>query len=125
MVKFYVQMQCCSKFFKQALNGETLEIYGDGKQTRDFIYIDDLIQAIMLAINPKPLNPESLSLNPNPWGEVFQIATYKETTVNEIVDVIKNMIKKEVGRDIKVVHTSSRLGDVKRNYSDISKARGN
>ncbi|MFQ5964322.1 MAG: NAD-dependent epimerase/dehydratase family protein [Candidatus Scalinduaceae bacterium] len=118
-------MQCCSKFFKQALNGETLEIYGDGKQTRDFIYIDDLIQAIMLAINPKPLNPESLSLNPNPWGEVFQIATYKETTVNEIVDVIKNMIKKEVGRDIKVVHTSSRLGDVKRNYSDISKARGN
>jgi len=38
-----------AKFIRQAMRGETLEIYGDGKQTRDFIYIDDLIQAICLA----------------------------------------------------------------------------
>ncbi|MEN8215497.1 MAG: NAD-dependent epimerase/dehydratase family protein [Pseudomonadota bacterium] len=38
-----------AKFIKQSLSGETLEIYGDGKQTRDLIYIDELIQAIRLA----------------------------------------------------------------------------
>lgn len=110
-----------AKFIKQALAGETLEIYGDGNQTRDFIYIDDLIQAICLAVAPKP---QSSALSTfSPYGEVFQIATHKETTVNEIGDRIKEIIEKEIGKKISVIHGESRLGDVKRNYSDISKAR--
>ena len=110
-----------AKFIKQALAGETLEIYGDGSQTRDFIYIDDLIQAICLAVAPKP---QSSALSTfSPYGEVFQIATHKETTVNEIGDRIKEIIEKEMGKKISVIHGESRLGDVKRNYSDISKAR--
>lgn len=110
-----------AKFIKQALAGETLEIYGDGNQTRDFIYIDDLIQAICLAVAPKP-EPSAFSTF-SPYGEVFQIATHKETTVNEIGDRIKEIIEKEMGKKISVIHGESRLGDVKRNYSDISKAR--
>ena len=54
-----------AKFIRQAMQGETLEIYGDGKQTRDFIYIDDLIQAICLAINPSPLTSDSELLTPD------------------------------------------------------------
>lgn len=104
-----------AKFFKQALAGETLEIYGDGNQTRDFIYIDDLINAICLAVNPRP--------DYRPWGEVFQIATYKETTVNEIAFLIKELVEKATGRVINIKYGDSRVGDVKRNYSDISKAR--
>jgi UDP-glucose 4-epimerase len=100
-----------AKFLKQAFSGEALEIYGDGSQTRDFIYIDDLIHAIILSVES------------DVGGEVFQIATHKETTVNEIADRIKNIIENETGKRVSVVHGETRLGDVKRNYSDISKAK--
>lgn len=100
-----------AKFFKLALAGERLEIYGDGNQTRDFIYIDDLIQAIMLSVET------------DIGGEVFQIATYKETTVNEIADKIKELIEKETGKKVNVIHGNPRIGDVRKNFSDISKAK--
>ena len=119
-----------AKFFKQALNGEALEIYGDGNQTRDFIYIDDLIQAICLAINPNPvafkhssLSPQTSLLRASPWGKVFQIATFRETTVNEIAHAIKELVESETGKQVSIIYGRPRLGDVKRNYSDISKAK--
>ena len=100
-----------AKFLKLAFAGESLEIYGDGSQTRDFIYIDDLIQAIILSVRS------------DVGGEAFQIATYKETTVNEIAERIKKIVKDELGKTVNVIHGETRLGDVKRNYSDISKAK--
>ena len=100
-----------AKFFKHAIAGEPIEIYGDGNQTRDFIYIDDLVQAIML------------SAKADVGGEVFQIATYKETTVYEIACKIKEIIEKEIATKVQIIFGKPRLGDVKRNYSDISKAR--
>ena len=100
-----------AKFFKNALNEKPLEIYGDGKQTRDFIYIDDLIQAILC------------SAKADIGGEVFQIATFRETTVNEIAQKIKQIVEKETEKKVKIIYTQPRLGDVKRNYSDISKAK--
>jgi UDP-glucose 4-epimerase len=111
-----------AKFFKQALAGETLEIYGDGNQTRDFIYIDDLIQAICLAVNPMPKVSRDLS-HVSPYGEVFQIATHKETTVNEITEEIKVLVERQTGKKVVVKYGEARLGDVKRNFSDISKAK--
>jgi UDP-glucose 4-epimerase len=100
-----------AKFFRHALAGKSLEIYGNGNQTRDFIYIDDLIQAIMLSVKS------------DIGGEIFQIATYKEITVNEIAVKIKHLIETRASIKINIVHIESRLGDVKRNYSDISKAK--
>ena len=100
-----------AKFFKNALNGEPLEIYGDGSQTRDFIYIDDLIQAILL------------SAEANVGGEIFQIATYKETSVNDIAEKIRSLVETELGRKIIINYGVPRSGDVRRNYSDISKAK--
>jgi len=99
-----------AKFIKNALSGQDLEVYGDGGQTRDFIYIDDMIEAILL------------SSKTDVGGEVFQIATYKETTVNEITSSIQELFKKTTGKTVTVVHGDSRLGDVRRNYSDITKA---
>jgi len=99
-----------AKFIKQALAGETLVIYGDGNQTRDFIYIEDLIQAIMLSVKS------------DVGGEVFQIATFKETTVNEIARKIAELAKTRLGINVNIIHGDARPGDVKRNYSDISKA---
>lgn len=100
-----------AKFIKLAFDGQQLEIYGDGSQTRDFLYIDDLINAIMCASKTEI------------GGEVFQIATHNETTVNEIASMIKDIFEKETGRKIEIIHGSTRLGDVKRNYSDITKAK--
>jgi UDP-glucose 4-epimerase len=111
-----------AKFIKQALAGETLEIYGDGRQTRDFIYIDDLIKAICLAVNPNPMSQSSDPGSLIPWGEVFQIATHRETSVNEIILLIKELVENNKGGAVAIKHGESRLGDVKRNYSDISKA---
>ena len=60
-----------ARFIRQAINGETLEIYGDGYQTRDFINIDDLVRAIRLSEH-----------KPEIGGEAFQIATNKETALS-------------------------------------------
>jgi UDP-glucose 4-epimerase len=101
-----------AKFIKQALAGKDLEIYGDGTQTRDFIYIDDLVTAIELA-----------AAIPGIGGEVFQIATHTETTVGEMAEMLVKTLAENGIDKITVTHSHPRLGDVKRNYSDTSKAR--
>jgi len=100
-----------AKFFRQAMRGEPLEIYGDGNQTRDFLFIDDLVQAIMLSVRA------------GIGGEIFQIATSIETSVNEIADLIRGMVETHTRRNVAVNRVQPRIGDVRRNVSDISKAR--
>ncbi len=101
-----------AKFIKQALAGTPLEIYGDGAQTRDFIYVDDLIESVILAGTQKDIG-----------GEVFQIASNRETTIDEITDQMVTILNTKGCNNIKILHGATRLGDVKRNYSDTSKAR--
>lgn len=98
-----------AKFIRQAMLGEPCVIYGDGKQTRDFLYIDDLVRAVTLAID-KPVG-----------GETFQIATGMERTVGEVATFISEALGKR-GVTMRVEYDSPRLGDVMRNYSDTSKA---
>lgn len=100
-----------AKFFKQGMAGKPLRVFGDGGQTRDFIYIDDLIDAILLSVlNGKP-------------GEVYQIATQQEVTVNDIARMIGEILRDKEGIAVEVFNESFRLGDMPRNYADISKAR--
>lgn len=99
-----------AKFIRQAINGETCEIYGNGKQTRDFIYIDDLLSAI--------IKSSQVDLG----GEVFQIATNKERTVNEVVTLLQEVLAKS-GISMKIVNSEKRIGDVMRNFSDTTKAK--
>ena len=100
-----------AKFFKNALNGEPIEIYGDGNQTRDFLYIEDLIDAIML------------STKTNIGGEVFHISSQKETTINEIAQKIKSIIEQSSLIKVKINYKDKRAGDVIRNYADYTKAK--
>lgn len=100
-----------AKFIKKAMAKETLEIYGDGTQTRDFIYIDDLVHAIRQSQSKEEIG-----------GEVFQIATNKETTVGEMVDILLPLLSRAGIKDVKVVNGEKRLGDVMRNFSDTTKA---
>lgn len=101
-----------AKFIKQALQGETLEIYGDGTQTRDFIYIDDLIKALYLA-----------SIRNGIGGQIFQIASSAETTISELTKALLTILSQHGIKDVDVINAQPRLGDVKRNYSDTSKAK--
>lgn len=101
-----------AKFIRAALKGERLEIYGDGSQTRDFIHISDLTRAIRLATEA-----------PGIGGETFQIATASETTVEELTRKLLEAMRREGLPEPEVVHGATRQGDIKRNYSDTSKAR--
>ena len=101
-----------AKFIKHIFVGEALPIYGDGNQTRDFIFVDDLVNAILLALE-----------RPGVGGEVFQIATHREHTVGEVAEVLNKLAEKHLGRKSEIVYEEERKGEVRRNYSDISKAR--
>lgn len=101
-----------AKFIRNAMRGERLEIYGDGRQTRDFIFVEDLLDAILSAATANDIG-----------GEVFQIATASETTVGELVDKLIPILVAAGMERPEVFHAAPRLGDVRRNYSDTSKAR--
>jgi UDP-glucose 4-epimerase len=101
-----------AKFIKEILNGEPLTIYGDGNQTRDFIYIEDLCRAVWAALTRE-----------NIGGEIFQIATHQEHTVNEVAETLNRLMRQICGKKSEIRHASERKGEVRRNFSDISKAR--
>ena len=101
-----------ARFIKRAANGETLEIYGDGTQTRDFVFVEDLIRAIKLSATARGVG-----------GEVFQIATSAETTVQELVDRLLPALAAAGIKDVEVRNTAARKGEVRRNFADTSKAR--
>lgn len=100
-----------AKFTKEILAGKILETYGDGNQTRDFIFVDDLVNAIILSSKADAVG-----------GEIFQIATNRETTINDIIEILKTIFSKKESIEIFVNQGETRIGDMKRNYSDISKA---
>lgn len=99
-----------AKFIRQAVEGETCRIYGNGQQTRDFIFIDDLVKAICFAIEKDVA------------GETFQIACGMERTVGEVAELISTALARQ-GVDMRIEHEAARQGDVMRNYSDTRKAK--
>ena len=101
-----------AKFIRRALKGEVLEIYGDGTQSRDFIYIDDLIRAITLAARID-----------NIGGEIFQIANSSETTVNELVSQLLPVLAEFGLEKVQAENSTPCVGEVKRNFADTSKAK--
>jgi UDP-glucose 4-epimerase len=101
-----------AKFIREALQGQTLEIYGDGTQTRDFIYIEDLTKAITLAATEQGIG-----------GETFQIASNRETTVGEMTERLVDILRQKGFENTNVINGETRIGDVRRNYSDTTKAR--
>jgi len=84
-------------------------IEGDGKQTRDFCYVDNVVQANILAMKSKN----------NFKGEAFNIAHGERTAVNEI----KKLIEKYSGKKLILEKRPVRAGDVRHTHADISKAK--
>ncbi len=99
-----------AKFITLMLAGKTPVVDGDGEQSRDFIYIDDVVRANLLAATA----PEK-----GVAGRVFNIATGVRTTVNEVVAQLRTL----TGYRAEVRHGPPRTGDVKHSLADISLAR--
>lgn len=97
-----------SKFIGWMADGKSPLIYGDGKQTRDFIYVEDVVHANMLAMKNRKIK-----------CDIFNIATGKETSLNEIVETLNGIL----GTNLKANYDEERMGDIRRSVADISKAR--
>jgi len=95
-------------FVTAILKDEPPTIYGDGEQSRDFTYIDNVVDANLLAARAK-----------HTQGEVVNIACGKAVTVNEIIDMINNLL----GKNVKPKYTAPRPGDVKHSLADITAAK--
>jgi UDP-glucose 4-epimerase len=107
------------KFVSQVFNDSSPTIYGDGTQTKDFHYIDDLINAYTLIIE----RWEELDL----FGEAINFGTGKETSINSLADIILDTVSEKVGKSLKdklnPVHLPKRPGEVMRFAADISLAK--
>jgi UDP-glucose 4-epimerase len=100
-----------ARFIKRAKLGESLEVYGDGTQTRDFINVLDICQAIELAMKFEP--PASIT------SLVFQIASGIET---KVIDMVKEYSNIETSGKVNIIFKNVRKGETRRSFSDISKA---
>ncbi len=97
------------KFIKQLLDDEQPTINGDGKQSRDFTYIENVIEA----------NLKACKASSEVAGEVFNIAYGGR---EYLIDVYKSL-SKALGKDIEPIFGSDRIGDIKHSNADISKAK--
>lgn len=96
-----------SIFSTQIKNGNGINIFEDGKETRDFVYIDDVVDATILGIEKEEAN-----------NEVFNVGTGVAT---DVISVATNLIK-NYGVDVPVaVSGNYRLGDIRHNYADLTK----
>lgn len=96
------------KFITAILAGKEVIIYGDGGQSRDFTYIDNVVEANILATKTNM-----------GFGETFNIACGQRVTLNELA----KSLAKIFNVDIKPVHVDPRAGDVRHSLADISKAQ--
>ncbi|MFA5336228.1 MAG: SDR family oxidoreductase [Candidatus Omnitrophota bacterium] len=96
------------KFISCILKGEQPPVHGDGKQSRDFTYVDNVVDANLTA-----------ALREGVSGEVFNVACGKAYSLLDLIKVLNEII----GKDIKPRFEPARAGDVKHTLSDISKMK--
>jgi len=96
-----------STFLDQARAGEPITVEGDGEQTRDFVHVDDVVQANLRAATADTI------------GTSYNIGTGSNITIRELAETIQAVIE----TDSEIVHTDPRPGDIERSEADISKAQ--
>ena len=98
------------RFILACLSGERPVVHGDGRQSRDFTYVDDVVEATILAAHAPP----------DAYGEVFNIGGGKlPTSINDILAIVAEL----TGTSPDPLWAPARPGDVRRTEADISKAR--
>ncbi len=97
-----------TRFVDNVVRKEPLVVYGDGLQTRDFVNVSDVADAIILAIDCQSVD-----------GEVFNVGSGKPTSIKEL----SNIVLKLADVDLEVKYGALRAGDIYESYADISKAK--
>ena len=95
-------------FIIAALSGRAPLIFGDGEQTRDFTYIDNTVDATILAMNAEGVT-----------GQVFNVACNERISLNHMLKEITS----QLGVELEPIYAEPRVGDVKHSLADISRAR--
>lgn len=103
-------------FVKKFMNHEAPNINGDGEYSRDFTYIDNVIQMNMLAMT---------TTNPEAVNQIYNTAFGERTTLNQLVDYLREFLgeKDEVIKSIEATHGSNRVGDIPHSLACIDKAK--
>jgi UDP-glucose 4-epimerase len=97
-----------TQFISRIKKNQPLTIYGDGTQTRDFVNVHDVVNAIV-----------SIMENNEADGEVFNVGSGKPVTIRELAETTIEL----AGAKTRIKRETSRLGDIKHSHADISKAR--
>ncbi len=95
-------------FIGKMLKEEKPVVFGDGEQSRDFLYVSNVVEANILASQAREVS-----------GEVFNIGSGEKASINSLVVKLNEVLDKE----IKPTYEEPRPGDIKHSYADISKAR--
>jgi UDP-glucose 4-epimerase len=96
------------RFIAALASGKRPIVYGDGMQTRDFTYVEDVVEAFVLAATKDEI----------PTGDIFNIAAGAETSLLELIGILNDLF----GSDIEPQFEPARSGEVRRSRSDASKA---
>ena len=96
-----------ASFLDQIRDGDPITIHGDGTQIRDFVHVDDVVDANLLAAETAAV------------GEAYNIGTGSPTTINELAEICKQV----TDSDVEILHDDTRQGDIEHSQADISKAR--
>lgn len=94
-------------FVRQAQAGEPLTVEGDGEQTRDFVHVDDVVRANLLAATTDAV------------GRPFNVGTGRSSSINELAETVRDV----VGSDIAINHVPGRTNDIEQSEADLGDAR--
>jgi UDP-glucose 4-epimerase len=97
-----------SIFLGKTRDGQPLTVFGDGEQTRDFVFVQDVVNANLLA-----------ATQPAAVGEIFNIGTGIATSINQITEIIKQIS----GRESQIIYADARAGEVRHSRATIEKAK--
>jgi nucleoside-diphosphate-sugar epimerase len=96
------------RFISAIAGGEAVTVYGDGEQSRDFTFVDNVVAANLLAADAEDVA-----------GEILNVATGGSTTVNELADTIGRLL----GRPVEKAYEPEREADVRASWADVGEAR--
>ena len=96
------------RFLQQALTGGSLVLYGDGGHSRDFIYVADVVEALLRAATTAGIN-----------RRVINIGSGQETTLNGLAD----LVEQATGRSVNRLYNPQKMGGVRRLVADIRLAQ--
>jgi nucleoside-diphosphate-sugar epimerase len=96
------------RFITTLLEGRAPTIYGDGEQSRDFTYVDNVLDGITLGLG-----------TPGNGGQAFNLATGHGVTLNELFRQLAEII----GSDVQAIYEAGRPGEVRHSQADITRAR--